>query len=115
MLAPEIVTLHLAWTYMPERGIDGTGLMRCAGAILLCDCVLCWQATVLSLTESAHLREGVQQEDGLAPGGIDLVPVHGHGGGATEAEARDGGEGAVVPDVERIVVHVGAPQPVQVR
>jgi hypothetical protein len=32
---------------------------------------------------------------------------------AAHAEAGDGPELAVVPDVERVVVHVGAPQPLQ--
>lgn len=60
------------------------------------------------------LREGVQKQDGLTPCGIDLIPLHSHGVGAAQAKARDGRKGAIVPDVECVVDHVGAPQPVQV-
>ena len=36
--------------------------------------------------EGACLREGVQQEDSLSPGGVDLVPLHGHRTGAAQAK-----------------------------
>ncbi len=65
--------------------------------------------------EGACLREGVQQEDSLSPGGVDLVPLHGHRTGAAQAEAQDGGKGAVMPNVESVIDYIGAPQPVQVR
>ena len=38
------------------------------------------------------LDEAVQQEDGLPPGGVQLVPVHGDAGKTTQAEAVDGPE-----------------------
>ncbi len=63
----------------------------------------------------SRLRERVQQQHGLAPGRVDLVPVHGLRGRAAQAEAADGREGALVPDVERVIDHVRTPQPLQVR
>ena len=62
-----------------------------------------------------YLGKGVKEQHGLAPGCIDLIPLHGAGGSAPQAEAGDGREGALVPDVERVVVHVGVPQALQVR
>ena len=62
-----------------------------------------------------HLGQGVEQEHGLAPSSVDLVPLHGAGRRAAQAEARDGREGALVPDVERIVVHIGMPQALEMR
>eukprot|EP00227_Mantoniella_beaufortii_P007613 CAMPEP_0197594382 /NCGR_PEP_ID=MMETSP1326-20131121/20421_1 /TAXON_ID=1155430 /ORGANISM="Genus nov. species nov., Strain RCC2288" /LENGTH=226 /DNA_ID=CAMNT_0043160545 /DNA_START=158 /DNA_END=835 /DNA_ORIENTATION=+ len=63
--------------------------------------------------ELAGVRHGAEQQARHAPGGVDLVPLHRHGGQAPQPEAVDGAEGAVEPDVERVVVHVGAPQPLQ--
>ena len=52
--------------------------------------------------------DGDEEEQGVAPGGVDLGPVDGLAGEAAEAEAVDGGEAAVVADVEGVVVDVGA-------
>ena len=60
--------------------------------------------------QAAHLRQGVQQQDGLAPGCVDLIPLHRLGAGAAQAEAGDEAKHAVAVDVEHLVQHVGAPQ-----
>ena len=46
------------------------------------------------------LHQAVEQQDGLAPGGVQLVPVHGDAGQTTQPEAIDGAEVSRVPDVE---------------
>ena len=61
------------------------------------------------------LSQSVEQQHSLAPGSIDLVPLDRAGRRAAQAEAGDGREGALVPDVEGVVVHVGVPQALQVR
>ena len=61
------------------------------------------------------LHETVQEEDGLTPGGVQLVPVHGDAGKTTQPEAVDGPEVSRVPDVEGGVKHVGLLQLVQLR
>jgi hypothetical protein len=62
-----------------------------------------------------HLGQGVQQQHGVAPGGVDLLPGHGLRGGAPQPEAADGAERVGVPDVEHIVPHAGAAQRLQLR
>ena len=67
------------WATVPIRqGIDGT---------------LREPVRQPGLRQGASQRVGtcakrVQQEHGLAPGGVDLVPVHGLRGRAAQAEAR---------------------------
>ena len=56
------------------------------------------------------LSQRVEQQHSLAPGCIDLVPLHRAGRRAAQAEAGDSREGALVPNVEGVVVHVGMPQ-----
>ena len=75
---------------------------------------------ILALTKLISLQleldplyETVQEEDGLTPGGVQLVPVHGDAGKTTQPEAVDGPEVSWVPDVESGVEDVGFLQFVQ--
>ena len=56
----------------------------------------------------------MEQQHSLAPGSIDLVPLDRAGRRAAQAEAGDGREGALVPDVEGVVVHICVPQALRV-
>lgn len=59
------------------------------------------------------MGEGVEEEQGLAPRGVDLAPLHLHVGQPAEPEVVDGAKGAVVPDLEDVVEDVGLAQPLQ--
>jgi len=63
----------------------------------------------------SHLRERVQQQHGVAPGGVDLLPGHSLRGGAPQPEAADGAEGVGVPYVEDVIPHARPPQRLQLR
>ena len=77
--------------------------------IALMPCLVCRAREV-----QPCLCKSVEQQHSLAPGSIDLVPLDWAGRCAAQAEAGDGGKGALVPDVEGIVVHVGVTQALQV-
>ena len=50
------------------------------------------------LEAEAHLvGQGVQQQHRLAPGGVDLVPLHRDAGQPAQAEVVDGAELTAVP------------------
>lgn len=61
-----------------------------------------------------NLCHGLQQQHSLAPGCIDLVPVHRSVSGAAQAEAANGAKGSIMPDSKDIMVHIGLLQPLQV-
>jgi hypothetical protein len=51
--------------------------------------------------------DGVEEEEGVAPGGVDLGPVDGVRGEAAEAEAVDRAEAVFLADAERVVCRAG--------
>ena len=61
------------------------------------------------------LDEAVQEEHGLPPRGVQLVPLHGNARQPPQPEPVDGAEVSRVPDVEGGVKHVGLLQLVQLR
>lgn len=67
-----------------------------------------------ALLAVVHLRHGLEQQHSLAPGCIDFIPLHGSVSSAAQAEAPDGAKGAIMPDPEDIMVHIGLLQSLQV-
>jgi len=57
----------------------------------------------------------MQQQHRLPPCRIDLVPLHRHRGHPPEPESRDCAECSRMPNVEYVVEHAGALQPLQLR
>ena len=49
----------------------------------------------------------MEQKHRLAPGCIDLLPLYRHTRRPAEPEAADGAKGAIEPDVEDVIVHIG--------
>ena len=57
-----------------------------------------WMTTCAPLEAEAHLvGQGMQQQHRLAPGGVDLVPLHRDAGQPAQAEVVDGAELTAVP------------------
>lgn len=60
------------------------------------------------------LGQGVKQQDCLAPGCVDFIPLHTDIIGAPQPKPPDGAKRAIMPDAEDILVHVCLLQTLQV-